>query len=380
MAENPRLAKPLAQFHASRGNTEGAIDIYRRLPAGPDMACTVDRGRGFRPHLGTDAGHDRILHTRAVEASGADGTVKAQALAWLCEANAHDKAIELLRVAPGYDGDLDARRPHRAHYSSTWDATPELIGENARHCSAPMSRSAHMPEGQLARARRNPSPVPPLGVARARVAENRFASRGAAANAATARPSRTGLLGMLASAQLDFPAAGRSFRDSARAGPPAAEPQNMIRPRRSRLLHERLHHFGEAYAAMRRMSESGLPGNEYASLQNCAQGRRLLRLEATDAFSPNASSTSSSKRSLRVRIGYEPRPKHLLTVSSSLRPGGSERQTVDGDRQNGPRSAAWSGIVSSHPVGRPRGPARRFCAPHAKCRSRSSISARELEP
>ena len=321
MAENPRLAKPLAQFHASRGNTEGAIEIYRRLPAGPDMAGlwieAADFARTWRQTQATIE-----FCTRAAEASDADRTVKGQALAWLCEAGAHDKAIELLRAGSG-GIDLDARRRIvRIFFDLGRDR--ELIDETLAMLDARIPFGV-MPENQLAaiveilrRFRRS--------AWRSRSAEKIALRLAGTRERGDGSPISNWVLGMLASAQLDFPAAAAHF-ETARGQAPLPQSLKIDLPAEIALLHERFHHFGEAYAAMQHMSESVLLGNEYASLQNVRKVVGFCGWQPQMRY-PECLIDVIFEEIAADPIGYEPRAKHLLTVSSSLRPGGSERQTV----------------------------------------------------
>jgi len=323
MAENPRLAKPLAQFHASRGNTEGAIDVYRRLPTGSDMAALWIEAADFARTWGQTQATIEFC-TRAVEASDADRTVKTQALAWLCEANAHDKAIELLRAGPGYDIDLEARRRIvRILFDLGRDG--ELIDEALGLLGVSMPLGT-MPEAQLAslveilrRFRRSAWRARAAEKITFRLAELRERSDGSSIS--------NWVLGMLASAQLDFPAAAAHFETAALGQARLPQSLRIDLAAELALLHERFHHFGEAYAAMQRMSESALPGNEYASLQNVRRVVGFCGWQQQLRF-PECLIDVIFEEISAAPIGYEPRPKHLLTVSSSLRPGGSERQTV----------------------------------------------------
>ncbi len=320
MAENPRLAKPLAQFHASRGNTQGAMDIYRRLPAGSDMAGLWIEAADFARAWGQTQAMIEFC-TRAVEAPDADRTVKAQAFAWLCEANAHDKAIELLRTAT--DADLDGqRRIVRILFDLGRDA--ELIDQTLAMLDAHI-RPGVVPESQLSalveilrRFRRS--------VWRSRSAEKIALRLAQLRERSDGSPFSNWVLGMLASAQLDFPAAAACFETL--LGQDRLPQSLRIDPAAEiALLHERSHHFGEAYAAMRHMSQSALPGNEYASLQNVRKVVGFCGWQKEMCF-PECLIDVIFEEIASGPIGYEPRAKHLLTVSSSLRPGGSERQTV----------------------------------------------------
>jgi len=130
------------------------------------------------------------------------------------------------------------------------------------------------------------------------------------------------ILAMFASARLDTAAAEAHF-----AHVPAGHGLFMPDLERA-LLHDRLHHYGEAYAALERLGGIGRVGREYRS--------RLARLKEVVEFCgwredlrhPDCLIDVIFEEIERQQIGYSPQEGHLLTVTSSLRPGGSERQTV----------------------------------------------------
>ncbi|HEX4293614.1 MAG TPA: glycosyltransferase [Rhizomicrobium sp.] len=322
MADNPRLAKPLAQFHAGRGNTQGAIEVYRRLCAGSNTGELWLEAAQFAGSWGQTEAVIEFCE-RAVGASDADRSIKAQALNLLCESGAHDKAIEALRALPGYDGDLDTRRRIvRILFDLGRDA--ELIDETLGLLATSMPSGA-MPESRLAhlveivrRFRRSAWRSRAVEKIASRLADARARSDGSAIANWT--------LGMLASAQLDFPAATTDFEAALAQAPP---PQGLKIDLAGELalLHERFHRFGEAHAAMLRMSQRMPPAHEYASL---ARVRKVVDFcgRQPELRFPECLIDVILEEIASAPIGYEPRPKHLLTVSSSLRPGGSERQTV----------------------------------------------------
>jgi glycosyltransferase involved in cell wall biosynthesis len=322
VAENPRLAKPLAQFHAGRGNTEGAIDIYRRLSADTDVGELWIEAAEFARNWGKTQATIEFC-VRAIGASDADRSVRAQALALLCEAGAHDKAIELLRTLSGYDGDLDTRRRIvRILFDLGRDA--ELIDETLGLLGTSMPPGA-MPESQLLhlveivrRFRRS--------VWRSRAAEKIAPRLAEARTRGDGSAIANWTLGMLASALLDFPAAAVHFV-AALAQPPLPQSLKIDLAAELALLHERFNHFGEAHMAMQRMPENALPAGEYMSLRNVRKVVDFCGWQQNLRF-PECIIDAIFEEIALGPVRYRPRPKHLLTVSSSLRPGGSERQTV----------------------------------------------------
>lgn len=317
-AGNPKLAKPLAQLHAGRGDTQGAIEIYRRLSAGSDIAELWIEAAQFARTWGQPLATVEFC-VRAMGASDADKSVRAQALALLCEAGAHDKAIELLRALPGYGGDLDTRRRVvRILFDLGRDA--ELIDEALGLLASAMPLGT-MPESRLS----------PLVEVIRRFRRSAWRSK-IAFHLAELRTRSDGsaianwTLGMLASAQLDFPAAAAHF-ETALAQPPLPQGLKIDLAGELALLHERFYHFGEAHMAMQLMAESALPAGEYTSLQHVRKVVDFCGWQPGLRF-PECIIDAIFEEIASGPIGYEPCPKHLLTVSSSLRPGGSERQTV----------------------------------------------------
>jgi len=130
------------------------------------------------------------------------------------------------------------------------------------------------------------------------------------------------ILGMFASARLDAAAAEAHFAR-------VPDGSGLFSPDLERaLLHDRLHQYGEAYAALERLGGMARVGREYRS--------RLARLKKVVEFCgwrenlryPGCLIDVIFEELDNGPLGYAPRDGHLLTVTSSLRPGGSERQTV----------------------------------------------------
>lgn len=93
------------------------------------------------------------------------------------------------------------------------------------------------------------------------------------------------------------------------------------------LLHARYHDYGAANAALRRMNDTNKASAGYLN--------KLARVkEVADFCGPGATLFPECLIDIifdeipKMRLAYEPQQGHLLTIGSSLRQGGSERQTV----------------------------------------------------
>ena len=130
------------------------------------------------------------------------------------------------------------------------------------------------------------------------------------------------ILGMLASARLDQETAAAHFarvpRDHANFSP-AFE---------LALLYERLHHFGKAHAIVAQLG--GMFGVERKNVSRFARLDKVVEFCGwhEDLRYPECLIDVIFEEIEQGAIGYVPHEGHLLTVTSSLRPGGSERQTV----------------------------------------------------
>lgn len=322
-AENPRIAKTMAQFHADRGNTAAAISAFRRLLAESDIGDLWIEAARFAVAWEQK---DVVLEfcTRAARAADADKTVIAAAQKLLCETKAHDAAITLLRGLAGYRSDLDIRRRIvRIQFDLNRDAelADEVLG--ALTGQAPFGS---LPEDQLG------ALVEILRLLRKSAWRARSAER-IAPHIAAAKDRDDGsaisgwVQGVLASAQLDAPAAAGHFEAAGRR-PALPRSSRIDFQGETALLYERLHWFGEAHMAAHGVLERAGPGSEYAVplqrvrkvVEFCGRHENLRYPECLiDVIFEEIASAP---------IGYAPRERHLLTVTSSLRPGGSERQTV----------------------------------------------------
>lgn len=321
-AANPMLAKSLAQFHFRRGDAESAFNVYRRLSVENDIAQLWLEAAGFAASWNR---HEVLVEfcTRAVRAPDADRAVGAEAVAMLCEAGAHDAAVALLRGMPDHDGDADARRRVvRVLFESGRDreVIAEALDALGRHVpSAMLGEDQLGPIVEIVRRLRR-------AAWRTRIADGIASRRAALGTGSDNSAIMNWTLGMLAGAELDVPAATAYFE--------AAQAQDL--PKNLRidpaaeiaLLHERFYRYGEAYEAMRALPDPATLLGEYTALQRvrsvvefCGADRGLLFPECLiDVIFEEIARNGG--------IGYAPRRGHLLTVSSSLRAGGSERQTV----------------------------------------------------
>jgi glycosyltransferase involved in cell wall biosynthesis/tetratricopeptide (TPR) repeat protein len=320
-AENPLLAKTLAQFHLRRGDSTSAFDVYRKLSAESDSAQLWLEAADLAVASNL---RETVIEfcTRAVRAPDAGRAVLAEAATLLGEAGAQDAVVALLREAPGYESDLDARR-------RVVRTLFELARDRETIAEALKALEHHVPNGAMPQ-RQLPALVDIVrrlrkATWRARVAD------GVAACAAALRAQSDGsaianwTLGMLASAELDMEAAAAHFEAARALGLP--ESLKMDLAAEIALLHERFQHYGEAYAAMRPVPPALLQG-EYGALQRVRGVVEFCGIDAQLRFPECLIDIIFAEIAQDGAIGYEPRLGHLITVSSSLRAGGSERQTV----------------------------------------------------
>ena len=125
--EEPMSARTLAEIHLRRGDSEAAFDIYRKLGAESDRAQSWLEAAD----LAASAGERETLIefcTRAVRAPDADRAVRAEAAMLLGEAGAQDVVVTLLREAPGYTDDLEARACRVVRTPSRRRATARRTG------------------------------------------------------------------------------------------------------------------------------------------------------------------------------------------------------------------------------------------------------------
>jgi glycosyltransferase involved in cell wall biosynthesis len=134
------------------------------------------------------------------------------------------------------------------------------------------------------------------------------------------------ILGVLASAKIDHDTAIRHFEDAKLRG---SLPQSLRVDLDGEiaLLHTRFHQYGAAYLALQRMSPDNVFFGEYARLKRVRDVIEFCGQDSNPLYPECLIDVIFEEIALQ-KLGYEPQPGHLLTVSSSLRQGGSERQTV----------------------------------------------------
>jgi len=134
-------------------------------------------------------------------------------------------------------------------------------------------------------------------------------------------------LGVLANARHDRGLAAQHFEDArAREGDLASLGINA--DGELALLHARYHDYGAANAALRRMNDTDWALEGYAT--KLARVRQVADFcgPGADPLFPECLIDVIFSEIPRAELAYEPLPGHLLTIGSSLRQGGSERQTV----------------------------------------------------
>jgi glycosyltransferase involved in cell wall biosynthesis/thioredoxin-like negative regulator of GroEL len=323
VADHPGLAKTLAKFLANHGKLDAALEIYRRLP---EETSTAELWIEAAEFASAWKRSEAVIEfcTRAMRSFDADRADVAAAVTLLTGIKAYEAAGALLRGLPAYKGDLDVRRRLvRVLFEAGHDA--ELRDEvlDVLTFCAPFGalREAQLPSFVeiMRRFRRS--------VLRSRSADT-IAAHVSAAKAGDDGSALAGWVsGLIAGAQLDVENATAQFR-KAQAQAPLPPTLGVDFDAEIALLHERFQRYGDAYASAEPALVRGELAGEYAAatkrvrevVEFCGRQDGLLYPECLiDVIFEEINSNP---------IGYAPREGHLLTASSSLRPGGSERQTV----------------------------------------------------
>jgi glycosyltransferase involved in cell wall biosynthesis/Flp pilus assembly protein TadD len=320
--EEPMSARTLAEIHLRRGDGEAAFDIYRKLGAESDRAQSWLEAADL---AASATEREALIEfcTRAVRAPDADRAVRAEAAMLLGEAGAQDAVVTLLREAPGYADDLDARRRVvRTLFEAVRDreAVAEALSALEQNIPSGALPERHLPALiEIVRRLRK-------AAWRARIAD------GVAPCTATlvAQSDNSAImnwtLGMLASIELDMQRAQAHFAAAVARGLP--ESLRIDFAAEIALLHERFARYGEAYEAMRGIRDGAQLQGEYAPLQRVRGIVEFCGVDTQARFPECLIDAVLDEIAKDGAIGYAPRPGHLITFSSSLRAGGSERQTV----------------------------------------------------
>lgn len=320
--EEPMSARTLAEIHLRRGDSEAAFDIYRKLGAESDRAGPWLEAADL---AASATEREALIEfcTRAVRAPDADRATRAEAEMLLGEAGAQDAMVTLLREAPGYADDLDARRRVvRTLFETVRDR--EAVAE------ALSALEQNMPSGALPE-RHLPALVEIVrrlrkAAWRARIADGVATCAAALLARSDDSPIMHWTLGMLASIELDMERAQAHFAAAGARGLP--ESLRMDFAAEIALLHERFARYGEAYEAMRGIRDGAQLQGEYAPLQRVRGIVEFCGADARARFPECLIDVVLDEIAKEGAIGYAAHPGHLITFSSSLRAGGSERQTV----------------------------------------------------
>lgn len=312
-----------------------ALDFPGGLDAAEDAGSTLDIERRPSKESGSaqswlEAAARAAFHGRredlaelcklALHAPGAGHAARAQAAALLGEAGMPDAVVSLLREAPGYEDDVEARRRVvRALFETARDreAIAEALRALARHMPCGATPLRDLPAlVEIARRLRR-------AAWRVREADGVAACRAELRARSDNSPIAHWTLGMLASSALDMDEAAAHFA----AMGAADTPKNLrIDPAaETALLHERFNRYGDAMAAL---GGGAVPQGEYGPLHRARSIVGFCGAGADPNFPECLIDVILEEIAGQGPVGYAPRRGHLLTVSSSLRAGGSERQTV----------------------------------------------------
>jgi glycosyltransferase involved in cell wall biosynthesis/tetratricopeptide (TPR) repeat protein len=322
LCRSPWLAQSIAQFHIGRGNSAAALHVFRSLPDSVEPETWVEAAR-YAVSIGRI--EDAISFARkGMASSGPDTGMAKEFSRLLAGAGAADAAMAVWKELPGWQGNFEAR-----------SSIARLVLEGGRHRAFVEDVRAMLGDFQpLANLSESQQATIVELVRRARRSTLRNLRKSAAATQSPpgfAPPAECGLshwvAGMLFAMQDDYDAALEHF-ERARRSSPLPSRLKIDLAAEIACLHARYHFYGAAYeAAGSLMKSATLPAEYETVIRRVKKAVEFSGWQAGLRFPENLMEVIFDEiREPPLR--YEPRRGQILTVTASLRAGGSERQTV----------------------------------------------------
>ena len=321
MTENIWLAHAISAFHIRCGDPESALAIY--VDAKSDEAEFWLEAASRIAEWGDGAAASEFC-VRAVRCHDMDRSMLGEISERLVAAKAIDAALTLWRSQPECPSDLTIAMEVMDILAKT-ARSQEALDEcrNALEIAAPYGALRDLQMRAL--------------VAMLRIAR-RVAMRERMETAITplydiAREKDDGsavaawTLGALASAKIDHDSAITHFENAKSRGE-LSKSLRVDLDGEIALLHTRFHQYGDAYRVLQHIPPDDFPTGEYATrLKRVRDVAEFCGSDANPLY-PECLIDVIFEEIAKGKLEYEPQLGHLLTVSSSLRQGGSERQTV----------------------------------------------------
>ncbi|HTT97335.1 MAG TPA: glycosyltransferase [Rhizomicrobium sp.] len=321
MRENVWLAHAIAAFHIKRGDLESARAAYSDAHTDEVEFWLEAAGRAAD---WKDADSALEFCTRASRCPDIDRSMLGTISEKLINANAADAAAVLWRSLPDYRNDVTIAMEIVDLLAKT-----ERFGELVEECRRTLESAAPFVELRELQMRALVAVVRILRrvVMRERMEEQIAPLYGVVLERDDGSALAAWVSGAIASARIDHDAAIRHFEDAKSRG---QLPKNLRVDLDGEiaLLHTRLHRYGDAHVALQRMAPDNIPSGEYtARLKRVRDIAEFCGPDSNPLFPENLIDIVFEEVA-KKKLEYEPQHGHLLTVSSSLRQGGSERQTV----------------------------------------------------
>lgn len=316
MRENVWLAHALSAFFAERGDLKEAVEVYQSVAA-EEAEFWLEAARRAAAWRAFDAAS--LFAARAASCRDLDRAALGGTAGKLVAMGAVEAALALWRGLPDYRNDLSAGLEAIRILADT--EQPEALAKEFHRLIEDSPAFGTLGESEM-RAFAAALKLLRRTAARLRM-EHAIAPLYAAAKD-DGSAAASWVLGALAGARIDHDAAAAHF-EGAKARGALFESLRIDLDGETALLHARFHEYGRAFAAMRRM---GTQQGDYVARLKRVRDVAEFCGRADDLLYPECLIDTIFEEIAQARLGYAPEPGCLLTVSSSLRQGGSERQTV----------------------------------------------------